>query len=107
VDESATIRVLDVGSSSRVITLSGELDASWALRLAGEVESSGGLPVIVDLLNATDVDADVQTFLIGAAEKTPVTVVAEPRLLHVFELRRRSSALRLAPSLSEAVGASA
>jgi anti-anti-sigma regulatory factor len=102
-DESGTIRVLDVGSKSLVVTLSGVLDASWADRLATEVERRGSRRVIVDLLDTIYVDDEVQSFLVSAAEHAPLTVVAETWLLHVFELTRRTRSLQLTASLAEAV----
>jgi hypothetical protein len=103
VDEATTIRVLDVGSESVVLTLSGVVDATWAARLAKEVDLRGDRRVIVDLMDAIHVDADVQSFLIGAAERLPLTVVADAWLLHVFELQRPSRSLRLNGSLYDAV----
>jgi hypothetical protein len=104
--DGATMRVLDVGASSLVLTFSGVVDASYAARLAAEMKRFGGRHIIVDLLDIVSVDDDVQSLLIDAAEHESLTVVAAPWLLHVFELSRRSNALRLDRSLSAAVAAS-
>jgi len=102
-EDGATMRVLDVASRSLVLTLSGVVDASYANRLADEVERRGRRSVVVDLLDATYVDSEVQSYLIGAAEKAPLTVVAGSWLLHVFELTRHTRSLRLSSSLSAAL----
>jgi anti-anti-sigma regulatory factor len=99
----AGIRVFEVAGRSLVITLSGAVDASWTGQLAGQVESRGDRDVVVDLRDATYVDADVQSFLISAARRAPVTIVAEQWLLHVFELTRHTRSLRLATSLAAAL----
>ena len=104
-DDSTSMRVLEVGSASLVVTLAGFVGASWAEALEAELGRSGRKRVIVDLLDATDVDGEVQSVLIRHAERSPLTVVAGPRLLHVFELTRRSRSLRLGRSLWEAVAA--
>src|SRR5690348_8958916 len=104
--DTATIRVFEVGTESLVVTLSGSVEASWADRLRAKLDLAHRRRVIVDLLDATYVDRDVQAVLIHAAERSPLTVVAQPRLLHVFELTRISRALRLDRSLSDAVAAS-
>jgi hypothetical protein len=107
VDESTTIRVLHAGSNSVVVALSGVVDATCVPRLATEVDRRGDRRVIVDVVDATYVDADVQSFLIAAAEQFPLTVVADSWLLHVFELQRHSHSLRLNRSLYDAVAATA
>ena len=104
-DADATIRVLEVGSKSVVLTFSGSVEASWVERLVAELERSGSRTVIVDLLATTFVDREIQSVLIRDAERAPLTVVAEPWLLHVFELTRLSRSLRLDGSLSDAVAA--
>jgi hypothetical protein len=102
-EEGAALRVHDVAARSRVLTLSGVVDASWADRLAGHVDLRGSRHIVVDLLDATYVDAAVQSFLVSAAERAPITVVAAPWLLHVFELTRRTRSLLLAASLAAAL----
>jgi hypothetical protein len=105
--DAATLRVLDTGPASRVITLAGVVDGSWTGPLASEIDRRAGRRVIVDLLDATSIDPEVHSFLISAAESTPLTIVAEAWLLHVFELTRHSRALALGRSLAEAVAAPA
>lgn len=102
-DEGATFRVHDVAARSLLVTFSGVVDSSCAVRLADQVGRRGNRRVVVDLIDATYVDADVQSFLISAAEDAPITVVANQWLLHVLELTRHSRSLQLATSLSEAV----
>jgi anti-anti-sigma regulatory factor len=99
----AGIRVFEVAGRSLVITLSGVVDASCTGRLADEVGSSGNRHVVVDLRDATHVDGEVQSFLVSAAQRAPLTIVAEQWLLHVFELTRHTRSLRLATSLAAAL----
>jgi len=102
-EEGTSIRVLDVASRALVLTLSGDVDASCVGRLADRVARRGNRRVVVDLLDATFVDAEVQSFLVSTAERAPITVVAQPWLLHVFELTRCTRSVLLAGSLSAAL----
>jgi anti-anti-sigma regulatory factor len=102
-NETASMRIFELGSGLRVITVAGDLGSEWAGRLCDRLAPDGGTQVIVDLLGARFVDAAVSESLVAAAEEAPFTLVAEPRLLHVFELTRRSRALSLSGSLAEAV----
>jgi anti-anti-sigma regulatory factor len=97
------MRVFDVAARSLVITLSGVVDASWTGRLAAQVESGGNRRVVVDLRDATHVDGEVQSFLVSAAQRAPLTIVGEQWLLHVFELTRHTPSLRLSTSLAAAL----
>src|SRR4051812_1096318 len=102
-EAGATMRVHDVAARSLLVTFSGVVDSSCACRLADQVGRRGDRRVVVDLIDATYVDADVQSFLISAAEHAPITVVANQWLLHILELTRDSRTLRLATSLSDEV----
>jgi hypothetical protein len=102
-EEVTAIRVHHVAARSLVLTLSGVVDASCAGRLADQFARRGDRRVVVDLLDATFVDAEVQSFLVSTAERDAITVVAAPWLLHVFELTRHTRSLRLATSLAAAL----
>ena len=97
------MRVFELGTGVRVITVAGDLGSEWAGRLRDRLAPDDCPRVIVDLLGARFVDAAVSESLVAAAEEMPFTLVADPRLLHVFELTRRSLALSLNESLADAV----
>jgi hypothetical protein len=97
------MRVFELGPSVRVITVAGDLGSEWAGRLRERLAPDDCRHVIVDLLDARFVDTTVSESLVAAAEGAPFTLVAEPRLLDVFELTRRSLALSLSGSLADAV----
>src|SRR3954447_13704402 len=102
-EEVAAIRVHDVAAGFLLFTLSCVVAAPCAGRFADRVARRGNRRVVVDLLDATFVDAEVQSFLVSTAERAPITVVAQPWLLHVFELTRCTRSLLLAGSLSAAL----
>jgi hypothetical protein len=104
-EDTATIRVLDVGSHTMVLSLSGQVDESWVPRIASELGLGDDRSVVVDLLAATYVDGNVLSLLIDSADRMPLTVVADSSVLHVLELTRPSPALGLNTSLSAAVAA--
>jgi hypothetical protein len=101
VDASATLRTLDAGRGLYVVTLRGDADGPAAAALAGALGSRHSGTIIVDLLDARHVGEEVHEAL-GYA-RVPVTVVAQPRVLHALELSER--AVRLELSLSAAVAA--
>jgi hypothetical protein len=99
---SPTIRVLQLGASASVVTLAGDLDATAGALLAAALARTNGRALIVDLLSARNVDAPVQDVILASAHGTDVTVVADPQLLQVFEVRA-TALLGLATSLADAV----
>ena len=98
------IRKHEIGPSTLVVTLAGELDRWTAELLATALGDAGSRTVIVDLLAARDVGRDVQDAIFTAARGSRLIVVADPQLLHVFQLRQ-TSMLGFERSLAAAVAA--
>jgi hypothetical protein len=97
-----TVRILELGTSTFVVTLAGDLDPTAGALLAAAIARTSGRALIVDLLSARNVDGPVQDVILASARGTRVTVVADAQLLQVFELRA-TALLGLATSLADAV----
>jgi anti-sigma B factor antagonist len=94
-----------------VLSVTGELDIATAPRLREQLESTiegGSDPVIVDLLGVTFIDSTALGVLIGALKKCRESdtelrlVVAEPRVLKVFEITGLTSVFSVFPTVDAA-----
>jgi hypothetical protein len=101
---ASPIRRLEVGGKTLVLTLDGDLDLWTRYALESALATRGKRTVIVDLLAARNVERGVQDTILAAAATGDVVVVADTRLLHVFELRT-TAPLGLETSLAAAVAA--
>ncbi len=97
-----------------VVSVAGEVDVATAptLRSRLEVAIDRGMPLlVVDLLAVTFIDSTGLGVLIGASKRvdadegTMRLVVAEPRILKLFEITGLMDVFSIVPSLEEAVGA--
>jgi anti-sigma B factor antagonist len=94
-----------------VLSVTGELDIATAPRLREQLESTieaGSDPVIVDLLGVTFIDSTALGVLIGALKKCRESdtelrlVVAEARVLKVFEITGLTSVFSVFPTVDAA-----
>jgi anti-sigma B factor antagonist len=95
-----------------VVSATGEIDIATAPGLREQLESTmdraGGL-VVVDLLGVTFIDSTALGVLIGALKRCQEAggsmrlVVAEPRVLKVFEITGLTELFSIFPTIDAAV----
>jgi anti-sigma B factor antagonist len=95
-----------------VVSATGEIDIATAPGLREQLESTmdraGGL-VVVDLLGVTFIDSTALGVLIGALKRSQEAggsmrlVVAEPRVLKVFEITGLTELFSIFPTIDAAV----
>ncbi len=94
-----------------VVSVVGELDVATAPELRGRLEEviDGGAPVVIaDLLGVSFLDSTALGVLIGALKRSQAAgrefriVVAEPRILKIFEITGLTGLFSLFPTVSRA-----
>jgi anti-sigma B factor antagonist len=99
---------------STVVGVRGEVDVATAPALRDGLDEAleGGIgPVVVDLTGVTFIDSTGLGVLIGARRRCVEggrelrVVVAEPRILKVFEITGLTELFTIHPSLDPALGA--
>ncbi len=97
-----------------VVGVTGEVDVATAPTLRGRLDAAidRGKPLlVVDLLSVTFIDSTGLGVLIGASKRVDADggamrlVVAEPRILKLFEITGLMEVFSVVPSLEEAIGA--
>jgi anti-sigma B factor antagonist len=110
VDETFAIAT-DRAGAAAVITVHGEIDIATAPQLREHLAAAvaGGGPVVVDLLGVSFLDSTALGALIGglrASREADIPlqlVVAEPRILKVFEITGLDTVFTVVPTLADAV----
>jgi anti-sigma B factor antagonist len=108
-----TFRISEEASSGdTVLSVAGELDIATAPelrdRLEGAIDRAPQGTVIVDLLEVTFIDSTALGVLIGGLKRSQSTggvfriVVAEARILKIFEITGLTDLFSIFDSLSEA-----
>ncbi len=96
-----------------VVSASGEIDVATAPPLRDRLQaltSSGKSTVVVDLLGVTFLDSTALGVLVGALKRCREAggdlplVIAEPRILKVFEITGLTGVFPIFESVREAVG---
>jgi hypothetical protein len=104
--DEATVKTLSVTPTVFVVSVSGEVQLETDALLAAALAALAGVAVIVDLLEARNVGAETQDVIVDSSTCSKLTVVAQPHLLHAFELLGETD-VGLETSLSRAVAAAA
>lgn len=101
----------ETGNGRSVVSVTGELDVATAPDLRARLDEAidaGSTVVIADLLGVTFLDSTALGVLIGALKKCQAAggdlriVIAEPRLLKIFEITGLTELFSLFPTLAEA-----
>jgi anti-sigma B factor antagonist len=96
-----------------VVAVTGEVDVATAPTLRSRLDEAidRGTPrLVVDLLSVTFIDSTGLGVLIGASKRvderdgTMRLVVAEPRILKLFEITGLMDLFSIVPSLDQAIG---
>jgi anti-sigma B factor antagonist len=96
-----------------VVTASGEIDVATAPPLRDRLQAlttSGKANIVVDLLGVTFLDSTALGVLVGALKRCREAggdlplVIAEPRILKVFEITGLTGVFPIFESVAEAVG---
>jgi anti-sigma B factor antagonist len=104
--------VEEIGAGSSVLVVVGELDVATAPELRGRLEETidRGTPLVVaDLLGVTFIDSTALGVLIGALKRSQSAggqlriVVAEARILKIFEITGLTELFSIFPTLGEAL----
>lgn len=98
------------GSGYPVVSVVGELDLATAPNLQSHLEEAvdRGTLVIADLLGVTFIDSTALGVLIGALKRSQSAggdlriVVAEPRILKLFEITGLTELFSIFPTVDEA-----
>jgi anti-sigma B factor antagonist len=99
------------GSSPRIITVSGEIDVATAPQLREclhGVIAQGEATIVLDLLGVTFLDSTALGVLVGALKRCRElggelhVVVADPRIVKIFEITGLTSVFTIADSLESA-----
>lgn len=103
------------GNGYSVVSVTGEIDVATApalrSRLEGTIDADGTELVIVDLLGVTFIDSTALSVLIEASKRSAGAgrsmrvVVAEPRILRIFEITGLTELFAIRPTRAEAVEA--
>lgn len=100
-----------VGSSPPVIAVSGEIDVATAPQLREclhRVIADGDATIVLDLLGVTFLDSTALGVLVGALKRCREVggdlhvVVADPRIVKIFEITGLTSIFTIADSLESA-----
>ncbi len=101
-----------IGDRAAVITVDGEIDIATAPRLREQLHASltrGTEVVVVDLLGVTFIDSTALGALIGglrACRESGISlrlVIADPRILKVFEITGLDTVFSVMPTLEDAI----
>jgi anti-sigma B factor antagonist len=96
-----------------VIAVSGEIDVATAPQLREclhRVIAQGDSTIVLDLLGVTFLDSTALGVLVGALKRCREVggdlhiVVADPRIMKIFEITGLTNVFTIAPSLQAAVG---
>jgi anti-sigma B factor antagonist len=99
------------GGSTPVIAVSGEIDVATAPQLREclhRVVAAGNSTVIVDLLGVTFLDSTALGVLVGALKRCREqggdlhVVIADPRIVKIFEITGLTNVFTIADSLQAA-----
>lgn len=99
------------GSSPRVVAVSGEIDVATAPQLREclhRVIARGESTIVIDLLGVTFLDSTALGVLVGALKRCRELggelqlVVADPRILKIFEITGLTGVFTIADSLQSA-----
>ena len=103
VESRLTMRTLEVGDSTYVLTLAGELDLAGVPEIDTELQRIGGGQVIVDLLDITFIDAAGLGAIARAAQCGELTIVADARTAQLLASTGIAGRVHVATSLASAV----
>jgi anti-sigma B factor antagonist len=99
------------GEGLTVVSVVGELDVATAPSLRDRLEEvidHGAPTVVVDLLGVSFIDSTALGVLIGALKRCEAAgttlriVVAEPRILKIFEITGLTDLFSISPTIDEA-----
>ncbi len=103
---------IEIGADRSVVTVAGEIDVATAPALRerlDEVQATEPAVLIVDLLGVTFIDSTALGVLIGARKQCVAAggsmrlVIAEPRILKIFEITGLTELFPIRSTRDEAV----
>jgi len=101
-------------AAAPVVTVAGEIDVATAPSLRDRLQArvaGGDATIVVDLLQVSFLDSTALGVLVGALKRCREAggdlrlVIAEPRILKVFEITGLTEVFSIHPTVEDALGA--